>query len=61
MLSVSGFGIIITFVDTRRLRINRRFDILKRRAKYPAEMLADIRPLSGSKNGGHNPKASSSV
>jgi hypothetical protein len=36
------------------LRTNRRFDISKRRAKDPAEMLAEISPLSGSKNGGHD-------
>jgi len=53
-LSLSGFGIIIMSVDTRRFKIGRRFDIPKRRVKHPAEMLAQISPLSGSKNADHN-------
>ena len=57
-LLVSGFGIIITSVDTLYFPTCRRFDISKRRARHPAEMLAQISPLSGSKNGGHNPPQS---
>jgi hypothetical protein len=52
-LSVNVFNIAIMFVDNRSLTTSLRIDIQKRRAKSPADMLAEIGLLSGSKNGDH--------